>query len=123
MFGSKPPPPPPASFLEDAVQQVKTKMEELTAVIQTKVEDLAVANDLPIEHMWATLGGVLMVSVLFLVMRAGSSKPIVATCELGVAGKPCGSTPSKEITPIRSPSASQCVSQLSNLAAQPSASC
>ena len=101
-FGKSAPAPPPPSFLEDAFQQATAKAEELTAQIKTKVEELAAANDLPVEQMWTVIGGTLLLLVGFLAMR--SNKKIVATCELGAAGKPCGTSPNKGITPMRSPS-------------------
>ena len=102
MFFGKSAPAPPPSFLEDAFQQATAKAEELTAQIKTKVEELAAANDLPVEQMWTVIGGTLLLLVGFLAMR--SNKKIVATCELGAAGKPCGTSPNKGITPMRSPS-------------------
>ena len=97
-WGSPPPPPPP-SFLEDPASFLQDVVQHAKAPIQTKVEELAAANDLPVEQAYGILGGVLMFFLsLFMVLKVTGSKSIVATCEIGVSANSDGISPT-----VRSP--------------------
>ena len=56
----------------------------------------------------ATAACVVLLSLLLLCRRRASGKPIVAVCELGVAGKPCGSVAAASVpTPLPPPRSPQ----------------
>lgn len=99
-FGSKAAPPPPSSVMDQIVEV----FDNLKATVVTMIEDAAVKNDIPVEQMFYVAYGVAGMVLMLIIARIQSNKRIVATCELAVAGKPCGS--GTVISPQRAPSLS-----------------
>ena len=80
---SKPPPPPP--LIDVMIQRVTESSEALYAAITESPEALY------------AVFGCLVLTFLFLVSRKRTPKYLVATCELGAGGKPCGSVAQKPV--------------------------
>lgn len=99
-FSSKAAPPPPPSVMDQIVEV----FDNLKATVVTMIEDAAVKNDIPVEQMFYVAYGVAGMVLMLIIVRIQSNKRIVATCELAVAGKPCGS--GTVISPQRAPSLS-----------------